>query len=191
MSSVQPFSVGPSDKPHRIIDESHHDVPANQPGEMLVKGPVVTQGYHNNPTATRSAFLDGWFRTGDIGLFRSGKLYIVDRQKDLIKYKALQVAPAELETVLLSHPLIQDAAVIGVPGNDTELPRAYVVADRARIGEVEIKAYVKERVADYKQLRGGVVFVDAIPKNAAGKILKNDLRALVQNEAQREERAKL
>jgi len=135
---------------------------------------------------------DGWFRTGDIGQYRDGKVYIVDRAKDLIKYKALQVAPAELETVLLSHPLIADAAVIGVQGNDTELPRAYVVAvDRARIDEVQVKKWVKERVAEYKQLRGGVVFVDAIPKNASGKILKKDLRAMAHKDAQREGRAKL
>jgi 4-coumarate--CoA ligase len=190
------FPTPPSYVPHlthpsRIIDEDLHDVPPNSPGEILCKGPVVTRGYHNNPAATRAAFLDGWFRTGDIGEYRDGKVYIVDRQKDLIKYKALQVAPAELETVLLSHPLIADAAVIGVPGNDTELPRAYVVADRSRIDEVQIKAFVKARVAEYKQLRGGVVFVDAIPKNASGKILKKDLRLMAQREAQRDMRAKL
>lgn len=181
----------PSHKFNRIIDEDLHDVPPGSPGELLCKGPVVTRGYHKNPQATRDAFLDGWFRTGDIGEFRDGKVYIVDRKKDLIKYKALQVAPAELETVLLSHPLIADAAVIGVQGNDTELPRAYVVADQTRIDEAQIKAFVKERVADYKQLRGGVVFVDSIPKNAPGKILKKDLRALAQKEAQKEGRAKL
>jgi 4-coumarate--CoA ligase len=180
-----------SNPPRRIIDEDLHDVPPGTPGEILCKGPVVTRGYHNNPQATRDAFLDGWFRTGDIGEFRDGKVYIVDRKKDLIKYKALQVAPAELETVLLSHPLIADAAVIGVPGNDTELPRAYVVADRMRIDEAQIKSFVKERVADYKQLRGGVVFVDAIPKNASGKILKKDLRAGAQKDAQRGGKTKL
>jgi 4-coumarate--CoA ligase len=175
----------------RIIDEDLHDVPPGTPGEILCKGAVVTRGYHNNPQATRDAFLDGWFRSGDIGEFRDGKVYIVDRKKDLIKYKALQVAPAELETVLLSHPLIADAAVIGVPGNDTELPRAYVVADRTRIDEAQIKSFVKERVADYKRLRGGVVFVDTIPKNASGKILKKDLRAVARKDAQRGSRVKL
>jgi 4-coumarate--CoA ligase len=184
--------VPPPNTSRRIIDEELHDVPPNSPGEILVKGPIVTRGYHNNTEATRAAFLDGWFRTGDIGEYRAGKVYIVDRAKDLIKYKALQVAPAELETVLLSHPLIADAAVIGVPGNDTELPRAYVVAvDCAKIDESQIKAFVKERVADYKRLRGGVVFVDAVPKNASGKILKKDLRVMAQKETQRGGRAKL
>jgi 4-coumarate--CoA ligase len=188
-----PIPLTQSNTSRRIIDESLHDVPPHSLGEILVKGPVVTRGYHNNAAATRAAFLfDGWFRTGDIGQYRDGKVYIVDRAKDLIKYKALQVAPAELETVLLSHPLIADAAVIGVQGNDTELPRAYVVAvDRARIDEGQVKKWVKERVAEYKQLRGGVVFVDAIPKNASGKILKKDLRAMAQKDAQREGRAKL
>lgn len=176
----------------RIVDESLHDVPPNAPGEILVKGPVVTRGYYNNPAATRAAFLDDWLRTGDIGEYRNGKVYIVDRAKDLIKYKALQVAPAELETVLLSHPLIADAAVIGVKGNDTELPRAYVVpVDRTRIDEAQVKAFVKERVSDYKQLRGGVVFVEAIPKNASGKILKKNLKATAEKEGEREGRAKL
>ena len=181
----------PCNTSNRIIDEDLNDVPQGSAGEVLCKGPVVTRGYHNNLQATRDGFLDGWFRTGDIGEVRDGKVYIVDRKKDLIKYKGLAVAPAEVETVLLSHPLVADAAVIGVPGNDTELPRAYVVADRTRIDEDKIKAFVRERVADYKQLRGGVVFVDVIPKNASGKILKKDLRLLAQKDAQKDMRAKL
>ena len=110
-----------------------------------------------------------------------------DVVQDLIKYKAMQVAPAELETVLLSHPLITDAAVIGVEGGGTELPRAYVLADRNEQSEEQIKDYIKGKVAHYKQLRGGVVFLEAIPKNPTGKILKKDLREM----AKRETRAKL
>lgn len=105
----------------------------------------------------------------------------------MIKYKALQVAPAELEALLLGHPLILDAAVIGIEGDGTELPRAYIVADQKKLSENEVKDYVKERVANYKQLRGGVIFLDAIPKNPTGKILKKELRAL----AKLEKRAKL
>jgi 4-coumarate--CoA ligase len=99
--------------------------------------------------------------------------------QELIKYKGLQVAPAELEGVLLSHPSILDAAVIGVEQDGTEVPRAFVVIGK-KISEKEIKAFVKSRVAGYKQLRGGVVFVDAIPKNASGKILRKELRKISQ-----------
>ena len=111
------------------------------------------------------------------------------RKKELIKYKGLQVAPAELEAVLLSHPDILDAAVIGVETEDgtNEVPRAYVVADQSRISGEEVKEFVKRNVAGHKQLRGGVVFLDAIPKSPAGKILRKDLRVL----AKRERGAKL
>ena len=102
--------------------------------------------------------------------------------QELIKYKGLQVAPAELEALLISHPQIQDAAVIGVEAEGTEVPRAYVVADPKEISEQQIKNFVKENVAQYKQLRGGVVFMDAIPKSPAGKILRKDLRELVKKE---------
>jgi len=116
-------------------------------------------------------------------------LFLQDRKKELIKYKGLQVAPAELEAVLLSHPLILDAAVIGVSTDDgtNEVPRAYVVADKCKIGSEEIVEFVKGKVAGHKQLRGGVVFLDEVPKSPAGKILRKDLRAL----AARERGAKL
>lgn len=106
--------------------------------------------------------------------------------KELIKYKGLQVAPAELEALLLSHPLIADAAVIGIPdpdGSGNELPRAYVVADRSQVDESAIKNHVKSNAAPYKQLRGGVVWLDAIPKTASGKILRKDLREMAKKEA--------
>ena len=113
--------------------------------------------------------------------------YIIDRKKELIKYKGIQVAPAELEALLLKHPNVLDAAVIGVEGEGTELPRAYVVADRTKIGEDGIKDYVAKEKADYKRLRGGVIFLDVIPKSASGKILRKDLREL----AKKEPKAKL
>lgn len=94
----------------------------------------------------------------------------------------MQVAPAELEAHLLSHPDILDAAVIGVDFEHTEAPRAYVVADRSRVSEDQIKAFVKEHMATHKQLRGGVVFIDAIPKGPSEKILRKDLRAIAKAE---------
>ena len=103
----------------------------------------------------------------------------------MIKYKGIQVAPAELEALLLSHDLITDAAVIGVPapdGSGNELPRAYVVADKSKINEQQIKDYVKQNLAQHKQLRGGVIYLDAIPKSPSGKILRRELRDLAKKE---------
>jgi len=171
----------------RLVDDDGKDVEEGKPGEVLIKGPVVTRGYYGNPEATKGAFTeDGWFCTGDIAIWKNGLPYIVDRKKELIKYKGLQVAPAELEALLLTHPLILDAAVIGVDIPGTEVPRAYVVKG-GNITEEEIKQFVKNNVADFKQLRGGVKFMDAIPKSASGKILRKDLREL----AKREEGSKL
>lgn len=101
----------------------------------------------------------------------------------MIKYKGLQVAPAELEALLLNHADIMDAAVIGVEAEGTEVPRAYVVADENKISAEQIQEYVKSNVADYKRLRGGVVFLDAIPKSPSGKILRKDLRELAKKES--------
>jgi 4-coumarate--CoA ligase len=173
----------------RIVDDHGSDVEPGQPGEVLVKGPVVCKGYYQNPAANKEAFTNDWFHTGDIAEFRNGLFYIVDRKKELIKYKGLQVAPAELEALLLNHPDILDAAVIGVDVDDgtNEVPRAYVVADQEKISAEGIREYVKRNVAGHKQLRGGVVFLDEIPKSPSGKILRKDLRVL----AKRERGAKL
>ena len=171
----------------RMVDDEENDVEKGQEGEFIMQGPMVTRGYWDNAVATKEAFTkDGaWFKTGDVGVCRDGKFYVVDRKKELIKYKGLQVAPAELEALLLSHNLILDAAVIGVPDpadSGNELPRAYVVADRSKISEEKIKAFVKENLAQHKQLRGGVVYLDAIPKSASGKILRRELRDTAKQE---------
>lgn len=173
----------------RIVDEEGKDVEPGKPGEVLVKGPVVCKGYYQNDAANKEAFSGDWFHTGDIAEFRNGLFYIVDRKKELIKYKGLQVAPAELEALLLNHSAILDAAVIGVDTDDgtNEVPRAYVVADQGEISEKQIMEYVKNNVASHKQLRGGVVFLDVIPKSLSGKILRKDLRLL----AKRKQSAKL
>ncbi|KAH8708616.1 4-coumarate-CoA ligase-like protein [Phaeosphaeriaceae sp. PMI808] len=164
----------------RIIDDDGNDVSPGKPGEVIVKGPVVCKGYYESEAANKENFSDGWFLTGDIGEFRDGLLYIVDRKKELIKYKGLQVAPAELEALLLNHPDILDAAVIGVgiENGTNEAPRAYVVADTKKISAQQITEYVKVHVANHKQLRGGVVFLDTIPKSPSGKILRKDLRII-------------
>ncbi|PNY24611.1 acyl-coenzyme A synthetase [Tolypocladium capitatum] len=173
----------------RLVDDNDQDVRPGEPGEALVKGPMITKGYHNNPEANKAAFTpDGWFRTGDVLRMENDLFYIIDRKKELIKYKGLQVAPAELEGVLLAHPSVADAAVVGVPYNDTEVPRAYVElapGTRGNISEADVAEYVKGQVAEYKQLRGGVVFVDAVPRSKAGKILRRELREMVKRDMQR------
>ena len=177
----------------RILDENDQDVDAEsgQPGEFLVGGPVLAQGYYNRPEASSESFVDGWYRTGDIGVYRDGLVYIVDRKKELIKYKGMQVAPAELEALLTSHPDIADAAVIGIwdGSQETEVPRAYVVrkqlvdetAKRAITAD-EVADFVKQNLAKHKQVRGGVVFVDQIPKSMSGKILRKELRQMASHE---------
>ncbi|KIM77172.1 hypothetical protein PILCRDRAFT_825520 [Piloderma croceum F 1598] len=153
-------------------------------GELLVKGPNIMKGYLGNSGADQATFTeDGWMKTGDVAQFDDeGDLFIVDRVKELIKYKGSQVPPAELEDLLLKHPDIDDAAVIGVykPAEATEVPRAYVVLSaRAKSKtniEAAIIAWVAERVANHKKLRGGVEVVDVIPKSPSGKILRKILR---------------
>ncbi|KAH8832049.1 AMP binding protein, partial [Flagelloscypha sp. PMI_526] len=170
----------------RIVDENGKDVKEGEPGELWVRGPNVMKGYLNRPDATSDCMTkDGFFKTGDIATRDSeGFYYIVDRVKELIKYKGFQVPPAELESVLLSHPSIVDVAVIGIQDDEqaTELPRAYVVADGTRSAEEklvlgnEVMKWMEGKVAKHKYLRGGVEFVDVIPKSAAGKILRRELR---------------
>lgn len=113
-----------------------------------------------------------WMRTGDVAYIdKDGKFFIVDRIKELIKVKGNQVAPAELEALLLEHPDVADAAIVGVPWEGDEVPRAYLVLKAGkRVSEEEVRAWVRERVTYYKRLTGGVRFIDAIPKNPVGNI---------------------
>ncbi|MGE0359629.1 MAG: 4-coumarate--CoA ligase family protein [Vicinamibacterales bacterium] len=163
----------------RIVDtETGADLGAGHAGEVWVRGPQVMKGYLNNPEATaRTVTSDGWLRTGDIGVVDDdGYLEIVDRLKELIKVKGFQVAPAELEALLLKHPNIADAAVIPVKDEESgEVPKAVVVA-RAPMTEDEVKAFVAEHVAHYKRVRH-VAFAPSIPKSASGKILRRVLVA--------------
>jgi acyl-CoA synthetase (AMP-forming)/AMP-acid ligase II len=152
-------------------------------GELWFKGPNVMAGYLNNDEATRDTIDDdGWLHTGDLAqVDAAGCVYIVDRLKELIKYKGYQVPPAELEAVLLNHPLIADAAVIGVQDAEgEEVPKAFVVKltahDTADLTEAEVMQFVAGQVAPYKKVRQ-VEFIDAVPKSASGKILRKNLRA--------------
>ena len=158
----------------KIIDtETGKELGLNERGEVLVKGPHVMVGYLNNEEATRGCIDDdGWFHTGDVGYADDDEyLYIVDRVKELIKYKAYQVAPAELEALLVSHAAIADAAVIPSPDEEAgEVPKAFVVL-KEDISPEDIMLFIAEQVAPHKKIRR-LEIVDEIPKSASGKILR-------------------
>jgi 4-coumarate--CoA ligase len=179
---IRPGSVGVTvpNTELRIVDPaSGEDVGLDVDGEVWIRGPQVMKGYLNNPTATATIMAgDGWLRTGDIGhVDNDGHLYLVDRLKELIKVSGFQVAPAELEALLLTHPAVADAAVIGRPDESAgEVPVAYVVLKPGQdVSESDVEAFVAGQVAHFKQLRH-VTFVEEIPKSASGKILRRVLR---------------
>ena len=164
----------------RIVDPiTGEDQGVGGEGELWVRGPMVMKGYLNNPQATAETIdADGWLHTGDIAVIdEDGHVTIVDRLKELIKYKGFQVAPAELEALLLTHPSVGDAAVIGIPDEEAgEIPRAFVVLKPGHEVEAdEITTFTRDRVATYKVIND-VVFIEAIPKSASGKILRRMLR---------------
>eukprot|EP00058_Branchiostoma_floridae_P018912 XP_002604401.1 hypothetical protein BRAFLDRAFT_280542 [Branchiostoma floridae] len=169
----------PNTKAKVVDTETGEAVGPGEDGELCVLGPQVMKGYLDNPEATASTINpEGWLLTGDIVRYdEDGNFYAVDRVKELIKYKGFQVAPAELESVLLGHPGVQDAAVIGLPDEVAgELPKAFVVKKVDDVTEKDITDFVAERVAPYKKLRGGVAFVGEIPKTPSGKILRRLLK---------------
>jgi 4-coumarate--CoA ligase len=164
----------------RIVDPATgEDQGIDHEGELWVRGPQVMKGYLNNPEATASTIdEDGWLHTGDIATIDSeGYVAIVDRLKELIKFKGFQVAPAELEALLLTHPAVADAAVVGVPDDEAgEIPRAFIVLKAGQTLEpADVTAFMEGHVATYKVIHD-VVVIDAIPKSASGKILRRMLR---------------
>ncbi|KAJ9195637.1 hypothetical protein DTO164E3_6713 [Paecilomyces variotii] len=176
-------------------DESEpQEVKVGEVGELYMRGPNVFLGYHNNPQATAGCLSpDGWFRTGDVGFQdKDGNFYITDRVKELIKYNGFQVAPAELEGILMDNEAVDDVAVIGVQtdANGSEVPRAYIVRSpkslHAGISSEEeaehISAWLDQKVAYHKRLRGGIRFVDQIPKSPSGKILRRILKEQAKKE---------
>jgi acyl-CoA synthetase (AMP-forming)/AMP-acid ligase II len=190
VGAIAPFSaVGwtLSNSLSKLVDPASGDeigVPAeglSDAGELWFKGPNVMAGYLGNEHATRETIDgDGFLHTGDLArVDATGCVYIVDRLKELIKYKGYQVPPADIEAVLLTHPAIADAAVIGVkdPESGEEVPKAFVVKQSgADLTDAEVMDFVASQVAPYKKVRQ-VQFIDAIPKSASGKILRKDLRA--------------
>ncbi|RKP40357.1 hypothetical protein BJ085DRAFT_18848 [Dimargaris cristalligena] len=174
----------------KIVDEAGHELPPNEIGELWVRGPNVMKGYLNNPQATAAILdADGFLHTGDLGhVNERGFVFISDRLKELIKYKGFQVAPAELEALIISHPKVLDVAVVGTYdfNHATEVPKAFVVLRGQEIPATEafkkvlaqeITQFVHDNVAAHKRLRGGVEFMTEVPKNATGKILRRVLKA--------------
>jgi 4-coumarate--CoA ligase len=164
----------------RVVDpDGGEDLGLDTDGEIWIRGPQVMKGYLNNPEATAETIdADGWLHTGDIGhVDADGHFFIVDRLKELIKYKGFQIAPAELEALLLTHPAIADAAVIPIPDEEAgEVPKAFVVLKpEQQVTAEEVQGFVVGHVAHYKEIRV-VEFVDEIPKSASGKILRRLLK---------------
>lgn len=181
--SVSSIGVLIPNQEAKLIDvatgaEIHDD---ELPGELLVRGPNVMLGYLGRPEATAEMIdADGFLRTGDVAVHHAdGSFSIVDRVKELIKYKGYQIAPAELEALLLSHPQVMDVACIGVvdAGTGEEVPKAFIVlSPNSELDQQAIMSFVADRVAPYKKVRA-VEFVETIPKSSAGKIMRRELRA--------------
>lgn len=177
----------------KVVDMEGKELPVGQEGEIWMRGPNVFLGYWNRPELAKDTFSeDGFFKTGDIGYVdKRGNFYVTDRLKELIKYKGFQVAPAELEGILFGHEEIADACVI--PAFDQErseeVPRAYIVMKpglpRTEEKAKEIMTWIEGKVAPHKRLRGGVRFIDEVPKNVSGKIL----RRVLKEQAKQEDRA--
>ncbi|KII86637.1 hypothetical protein PLICRDRAFT_177391 [Plicaturopsis crispa FD-325 SS-3] len=174
----------------RVVKPDGSLAGVDEPGELVVRGPSMALGYANNAEATKETFVDGWVKTGDeVIINRDGDLFIVDRLKEIMKVRGFQVAPAELEGFLLGHPDVADTCVVGVPDDYSgEVPLAFVVlnaqaAQRVRVSPAEadnikkaLMKYVEDNKVAYKRLAGGVEFVDTIPKNPSGKLLRRVLR---------------
>jgi acyl-CoA synthetase (AMP-forming)/AMP-acid ligase II len=182
-AKIKPGSIGlciPNTECKVVDYNTDAELGPNQEGELWIRGPQVMKGYLNHPKATAASINpEGWFRTGDIGYADAdGYFYIVDRLKELIKYKGMQVAPAELEALLLTHPAVADVAVIPSPDEEAgEVPKAFVVL-RGEATPNELMSFVAERVAPHKKVRR-LEFIEQIPKSASGKILR---RVLVERE---------
>jgi long-chain acyl-CoA synthetase len=161
------------------IETGTRELPPGEDGEIIIRGPQIMQGYWKAPAETANALRDGWLYTGDIGhVDADGYTYIVDRKKEMIKYKGFGIAPAELESLLMEHPAVLDSAVIGIPDDEAgELPKGYVVIRKGfeNVTADEILAFANGKLAGYKKVHM-IEFIPAIPKVASGKILRRELK---------------
>lgn len=197
-----------------LLDDDGNEVREGQPGELYVRGPNICLGYWRNPQATKESLSpDGWLRSGDVAIVKNGWFWIVDRKKvsntmknvsvcidvliymqELIKVNALQVAPAELEAVLLELDPIADAAAVGITIDGQEWPRAYVTLKdeyKNRTTVEDIHRHMKIKVAKHKQLVGGIVFVDEVPKLQSGKIMRKAVKEWAKRDAASMDKARL
>ena len=172
--------IAVSDCEDRIMDGEKGlvEMPPGEPGELVIRGPNIFQGYWKHPEDTKLALREGWLYSGDIArMDEEGYIYILDRKKEMIKYRGYQIAPAELEAILMEHPAIKDCAVVGIPEEESgEFPKAFIVLREGWTADPdEIVAYVAERVAPYKKIRQ-VAFIPEVPKSESGKILRRVLK---------------
>lgn len=168
----------------KIVDDNMNALEVGKSGEICVKGESVMKGYYNRPKETAEAIVDGWFKTGDIGyLDEDGYIFIIDRKKDLIIHKGMNIYPREIEEILYTHDKVSACAVIGIRDKeDNEVPVAYIELKENEVAtEAEIKDFLKTQLATFKQPRK-IFFVEKLPRNATGKILKRELRDQILNE---------
>ncbi|MFZ1919055.1 MAG: AMP-binding protein [Terriglobales bacterium] len=165
----------------RVLDPNDNEVSPGEPGELVMRGPQIMLGYWKEPQATAAVLRDGWYFSGDIvRTDADGFYYVLDRRKEMIKYKGFPVAPAEVEAVLLEHPAVRDCGVVAKPNTDAgEIPCAFVVLREGFTPSIkldsELRAFVADRLAHHKQPRE-VHFVDAVPRTPSGKVLRRELR---------------
>lgn len=172
----------------KLLNDDGKEVASGEPGEMYIRGPQVYLGYWKNDIATAETLDDqNWLKTGDIAVVRNNLFWIVDRKKELIKVNALQVAPAELEAVLLENDSVADAAVVGITLQNEEWPRAYITLkdkSKSKTTAEDIHRWMKGKVAKHKQLVGGIKFIDEVPRLTSGKIQRKIMREWAKQDAQ-------